>query len=75
MERKPGFWTRPYCGVQHLQRGSSTTRDPWCTVTDYGSFATSFFWFPGCGFLPTEQHHDSADLARAACEAWLSAQP
>ncbi len=64
-------WTKPYYGVQHLNADGKKSR---ASVTDYGTFAESHFWYPGCAFSPIEKHHDNAEQARAAAEAWLASQ-
>lgn len=60
------IWSAPYCGVQHL--GGFTTARTWATVQDYGSFALSLIWTPGCGFSPAEDQHANASEARAFAE-------
>jgi hypothetical protein len=61
-------WTAPYHGVSH---SSTPGKKSYATVTDHGSFADLSMWFPGCGFSPTKQQHDSVEQAKQAAEAWL----
>lgn len=62
-------WTKPHHGVQHF--GDFGTKNHWCTVCDYGTFATLFRWTPGCGFHPMESIHLTAQAARAVGSDWL----
>lgn len=61
-------WTTPYYGVSHLEGQNKRYR---VTIEDRGTFADLSLWFPGCGFSPIHQQHDSAEAARAAGEEWL----
>lgn len=62
-------WTEPYYGVQHY--GSSGANSFWATVQDYGDFAVSLVWTPGCGFSPMEEQHETAEAARIHAESSL----
>lgn len=55
------YWSKPYCGVQHLGQPGHSYGLYWVTIEDWESFAILKKWFPGCGFNAEEQTFNSLE--------------
>lgn len=64
-------WTKPYLGVSHLSIAGKKSRAS-ISELGYGTTRTEVsLWFPGCGFSPINELHDSPEAAKARAEQWM----
>lgn len=61
-------WTKPFYGISH----HGDHKKYWATIEDIGNDCVVLKkWYPGCGFNPLRELHDSVDAAKRAGEAWV----
>lgn len=63
-------WTKPYCGVQHYGKCSTTER--WASVEDHTAFAVATLWIPGNHFRSPQRHFKSIHRAKRYAEDWVN---
>lgn len=64
-------WTLPFHGVSHSR---TEGKKAYGTITERGSWVELTLWYPGCGFNPAKQPHDSVVDARLAYNEWIKGQ-
>ena len=61
-------WTTPFHGVTH----HGDHKKYWATIEDHGDGCVELKkWYPGCGFSPLHESHDSVDAAKHEGELWV----
>lgn len=64
-------WSAPYHGVSHSQTAGKKS---YGTTQQRGDWIELILWFPGCGYDPIRQNHDSITDAQLAYNEWIKTQ-